>query len=677
MSVFDSNINVDSADKNSNKRSNKRKLNDNGDDGIFNNIRQSLENAFNSSLEFISATLYSNKNTKDCSKETEMEVDEKEILHTPGILTRSKTKQFEIKTTPFLKMNREEVTSSVYGNKWTDKIEGIHPISGDDLTENFTELCKLITEQKKTEQELKSNYKEFQELNSNKSNKNNKSKKSTLNQRSEKSKSKKNKISTQSGVVSFDDITRKNLLKEQKYLDELVDENEKVLKVLEKNLRENEDFKNAVNEIRFIKNKQNKKSKQTSKTKSSSDDIITEYLFGFLNGKYGKDKFKQYLMTVVDNDQSLNDDVDKIVEIIEETPLRKIFTESITNIKFMKDIFGKNFFHELSNKNEDVCWICGKPIYSHGEIEHKIDAVRSMTLIPKIYHYPEQFEEWKDYKEKSNIQSDLYKYYQNINSKNPNFSEAQRIKSNLIKNIKKNPELNNDEFIEVLFLNMDFYADSHEACNQFKLDDKIIKILSDMSIEVDEESLKNLSDFIFNFYKRVRKINKNKPNYIKTENKTIMYDDKQLKKLVEKFLKKRENKGFQPGLTKVLDNKYVTTSVGTFSNILQASSSSGSEETQKNEKYSRIENIVSYIGKDLQKFHRQSLKHPMDKKYYITKTVTNVMSSAVKTYNNKKTNNLTNVFDKEPSGYSGDVSSNRTNRRRPIKNNSSKKRKRT
>ena len=84
----------------------------------------------------------------------------------------------------------------------------------------------------------------------------------------------------------------------------------------------------------------------------------------------------------------------------------------------------------------------------------------------------------------------LYKYYQNINSKNPNFSEAQIIKSNLIKNIKKIPELNNDEFIEVLFLNMDFYADSHEACNQFKLDDKIIKILSDMSIEVDKKKLR-------------------------------------------------------------------------------------------------------------------------------------------------------------------------------------------
>ena len=166
-------------------------------------------------------------------------------------------------------------------------------------------------------------------------------------------------------------------------------------------------LKNAVNEIRFIKNKQNKKSKQTSKTKSSSNDEIEEYLFGFLNGKYGKDKFKQYLMDVVNNEDSLNNDVDNIVEMIEKTPLRKIFTESITNIKFMKDIFGKNFFDKLSNENEDVCWICGKLIYSHGEIEHKIDAVRSMTLIPKIYHYPEQFEKWKDYKEKSNIQSDF------------------------------------------------------------------------------------------------------------------------------------------------------------------------------------------------------------------------------------------------------------------------------
>ena len=644
------------------------------DDGIFNNIRQSLENAFNSSLEFIRSTLYSNKNTKDCSKETEMEVDEKEILHTNRMKTRSKTKESEIIKTPVSKTNIE-ATSSVYGNKWSDNIVGRRPISGDDLTENFTELCKLITEQKKTEQELESNYKEIQKINSNEYNKNKKSKKLTSNISNEKSKSKKNNMSTQSGLVSFDDITRKNLLKEQKYLDELVDENEKVLKVLEKNLRENEDFKNAVNKIRSIKNKQNKKSKQTSKTKSSSNDEIEEYLFGFLNGKYGKDKFKQYLMDVVNNEDSLNNDVDNIVEMIEKTPLRKIFTESITNIKFMKDIFGKNFFDKLSNENEDVCWICGKLIYSHGEIEHKIDAVRSMTLIPKIYHYPEQFEKWKDYKEKSNIQSDLYKYYQNINSKNPNFSEAQIIKSNLIKNIKKIPELNNDEFIEVLFLNMDFYADSHEACNQFKLDDKIIKILSDMSIKVDTESLKNLSDFIFNFYKRVRKINKNKPNYIKTENKTIMYDDEQLKKLVKEFLKKRENKGFQPGFTEVSGKKYVTTSVGTLSNILQANSSDGSEKTRKNKKYNRIENIVSYIGKDLQKFHRQSLKHPMDKKYYITKTVTNVMSSAVKTYNNKKTNNLTNVFDKEPSGYSGDVSSNRTNRIRQIKNNSTRKRK--
>ena len=36
-----------------------------------------------------------------------------------------------------------------------------------------------------------------------------------------KEKSKKPNMSTQSGLVSFDDITRKNLLKEQKYLDEI------------------------------------------------------------------------------------------------------------------------------------------------------------------------------------------------------------------------------------------------------------------------------------------------------------------------------------------------------------------------------------------------------------------------------------------------------------------------
>ena len=124
-------------------------------------------------MEFIRSTLYSNKNTKDCSKETEMDVDEEEIpqiLHTPGILTRSKTKQSEITKTPVSKTNIE-ATSSVYGNKWTDKIVGRRPISGDDLTENFTELCKLITEQKKTKQELESNYKEIQKINSNKYNK--------------------------------------------------------------------------------------------------------------------------------------------------------------------------------------------------------------------------------------------------------------------------------------------------------------------------------------------------------------------------------------------------------------------------------------------------------------------------------------------------------------------------
>jgi hypothetical protein len=44
--------------------------------------------------------------------------------------------------------------------------------------------------------------------------------------------------------------------------------------------------------------------------------------------------------------------------------------------------------------------------------------------------------------------------------------------------------------------------------------------------------------------------------------------------------------------------------------------------------------------------------------------------SAVKIYNNKKTNNLISEINKESSGYIGDVSSNRTN-------NSTRKRKRT
>ena len=72
-------------------------------------------------------------------------------------------------------------------------------------------------------------------------------------------------------------------------------------------------------------------------------------------------------------------------------------------------------------------------------------------------------------------------------------------------------------------------------------------------------------------------------------------------KLVKEFFKKRENKGFQPGFTEVSGKKYVTTSVGTLSNILQANSSDGSEKTRKNKKYNRIKNIVSNIGKDLQK----------------------------------------------------------------------------
>jgi len=156
-----------------------------------------------------------------------------------------------------------------------------------------------------------------------------------------------------------------------------------------------------------------------------------------------------------------------------------------------------------------------------------------------------------------------------------------------------------------------------------------------------------------------------------------MYDDEDLIKLVEEFFKKRGNKGFQPGFTKDSGKKYVTTSVGTLSNILQANSSDGSEKTRKNKKYNRIKNIVSNIGKDLQKFHKRPLKHRIDKKYYITKTVTNVMSSAVKIYNNKKTNNLTSEFNKESSGYSGDVSGNSRTRKngKNKKNDYSRKRK--
>ena len=73
--------------------------------------------------------------------------------------------------------------------------------------------------------------------------------------------------------------------------------------------------------------------------------------------------------------------------------------------------------------------------------------------------------------------------------------------------------------------------------------------------------------------------------------------------------------------------------------------------------------MLVILEKIYKNFHKRPLKHRIDKKYYITKTVTNVMSSAVKIYNNKKTNNLISEINKESSGYIGDVSSNSRTRK--------------
>lgn len=238
----------------------------------------------------------------------------------------------------------------------------------------------------------------------------------------------------------------------------------------------------------FTSSKQKTVSKRVYKTTSENKNMnmtkeqIKQLLIGVINGNVKSKKLKDYIIYLTKNLNDTNNtkmkksekDISTIVTMVDKSGMRNFMTENKNNAKILTNIFGNNILSDLDKNRTNYCYLCRKKINAGGaEVEHKCPAVVLLLLVDKLENNFDYKKYESDLEKDTNIKNLLYNIYTNLNGDQPDYKKLKQEKEDL-KNRLKVKKYNND-FIDLLFQNINMYALSHKYCNQVKSDLRFMK----------------------------------------------------------------------------------------------------------------------------------------------------------------------------------------------------------
>jgi len=234
--------------------------------------------------------------------------------------------------------------------------------------------------------------------------------------------------------------------------------------------------------------KQKTVSKRVDKTTSENKNMkmteeqIKQLLIGVINGNVKSKKLKDYIIYLTKNLNDTNNtkmkksekDITTIVTMVDKSGMRNFMTENKNNAKILTNIFGNNILSDLDKNRTNYCYLCRKKINAGGaEVEHKCPAVVLLLLVDKLENNSHYKKYESDLEKDTNIKNLLYNIYTNLNGDQPDYKKLKQEKEEL-KDRLENKKYNND-FIDLLFQNINMYALSHKYCNQVKSDLRFMK----------------------------------------------------------------------------------------------------------------------------------------------------------------------------------------------------------
>jgi hypothetical protein len=319
-------------------------------------------------------------------------------------------------------------------------------------------------------------------------------------------------VESESGV-SFDDTKLISDIIDQ--FETVYDENQNLLNnvnlIMENDLELNKTVSLLYNKQQRIKNKMQQQKSKKNSTKNSKKSVvksskkttvskrvykttsenknmnmtkeqIKQLLIGVINGNVKSKKLKDYIIYLTKNLNDTNNtkmkksekDISTIVTMVDKSGMRNFMTENKNNAKILTNIFGNNILSDLDKNRTNYCYLCRKKINAGGaEVEHKCPAVVLLLLVDKLENNSHYKKYESDLEKDTNIKNLLYNIYTNLNGDQPDYKKLKQEKEDL-KNRLKVKKYNND-FIDLLFQNINMYALSHKYCNQVKSDLRFMK----------------------------------------------------------------------------------------------------------------------------------------------------------------------------------------------------------
>jgi hypothetical protein len=224
------------------------------------------------------------------------------------------------------------------------------------------------------------------------------------------------------------------------------------------------------------------KTTSENKNMNMTKEQIKQLLIGVINGNVKSKKLKDYIIYLTKNLNDTNNtkmkksekDISTIVTMVDKSGMRNFMTENKNNAKILTNIFGNNILSDLDKKGKNYCYLCRQKINAGGaEVEHKCPAVVLLLLVDKLENNSHYKKYESDLEKDTNIKNLLYNIYTNLNGDQPDYKKLKQEKEEL-KDRLKVKKYNND-FIDLLFQNINMYALSHKYCNQVKSDLRFMK----------------------------------------------------------------------------------------------------------------------------------------------------------------------------------------------------------